>query len=138
MRQRGRLLIVRGEGGRTRRIQGTSFLCLRGSDFLSSNPLAQHHKGVTDLEVGTSNRDVALVPRARGQRIGVDSGARNVVDLFKALPALTDNVLGRRVRYDDCDEVAVGLALRRERLSKGEGDGIWKGSSLPGRTFLLS
>ena len=69
--------------------------------------------------------------------VGVNSSARNVVDLFKALPALADNVLGRRVRDDDRDKVAIGLALCRERLSKGEGDGIWKGSILPGRTFLL-
>jgi len=60
--QRGRSLFSE-EGGRSRRIhRRTGFLRLRGSDFLSSNPLAQHHKGVTDLKVGPSDRDVALVP----------------------------------------------------------------------------
>jgi len=88
------------------------------------------------LEVGTSNRDVALVVRA-SHRIGVDSSTRYVVDLFKTLPALTDSVLGRSIRDNDRDEVAVGFSLRRERLSEGEGDGIWKGSSLLGRAFLL-
>ena len=85
--------INREEGGRLGRIPWTSFLRLRGSDFLSSDPLAQHHKGVTDLEVGTSNRDVALVVRA-SQGIGVDLSTRYVMDLFKTLPTLTDSMLG--------------------------------------------
>jgi len=131
-------LLGRKEGGSFGRTHSRArFLRLRGSDFLSSNPLAQHHKGISDLKIGTSDRDMALVVRARGQSIGIDSSARYVVDLFKALPALTDNVLSRRIRNNDRDEVAIGLALHRERLSKGEGDGIWKGSSLPGRAFLL-
>ena len=99
-------LLDRGEGGRCGRILGTG-LRLRGSDFLSSNPLAQYHEGITDLEVGTSNRDVALVVRAACHGKGVDSSTRNIMDLFKTLPTLTDNVLGRSIRNNDRDEVAV-------------------------------
>jgi hypothetical protein len=79
---------------------------------------------------------MALIDRA-GHRVGVDSSTRYVVDLFKTLPALTDSVLGRSIRNNDRDEVAVGFSLHRERLSEGEGDGIWKVSSLLGRAFLL-
>jgi len=60
------------------------------------------------------------------------------VDLLKALAALTDNVLSRSIRDNDCNEVAVGLSLRSERLSKGEGDGGGSNGELPGRAFLLS
>jgi hypothetical protein len=107
--------------GRNR--SGSSFLRLRGADFLSSEPLAQYYKSITDLKVGTSERDVALVPRAIYQSVGVDSSTRDIVDLLETLPALTDNVLGRSIRNNDRDEVAVSLALRRERLSEREGDG---------------
>ena len=59
------------------------------------------------------------------------------MDLFKTLPALTNNMLGQSIRNNDRDEVAVSFSLHRECLSKTEGDRIWKVSSLPGRAFLL-
>jgi hypothetical protein len=61
MGQRGRCFMDRGEEGRFGRTGLASCLCLRGSNFLSSNPLAQYYKGITDLNVGSSNRDVALI-----------------------------------------------------------------------------
>jgi hypothetical protein len=99
-------------------------------------PLAQHHKGVVDLEVGPSNRDMALIVQAC-KRVGVDSSAGDVVDLLETLPALTDGMHSRSIRNDNHDKVAVGLALLSERLSEGEGDGIGRYSSLCGRMFLL-
>jgi hypothetical protein len=90
--QRGRRFVGREEGGRLRRtLRRASFLRLRRSDLLSSNPLSQHHKGVADLEVGPSNRDMALIVRAC-QRISIDSSAGDVVDLPETLPALTDGM----------------------------------------------
>ena len=94
MGQRGQLLFGREEGGKVGRTPGgASFLRLRGADLLASDPLAQHHKGITNLEVGTSDRDMALVARA-SHRIGMDSSTRYVMDLLKTLPGLPDNVLG--------------------------------------------
>jgi hypothetical protein len=100
--------------------------------------LAQYYESISDLEVGTSNRDVTLVTRARGQSVGVDSSARDIVDLFKALATLTDYVHSGVVRNHHRYEMTIGFTLRREGLSKGEGDGGRRDSALLGRTFLLS
>jgi hypothetical protein len=73
-----------GEGQQWKR----TYLLLRVADTLPSEPLSQHHKGVTDLNVGTSNRDVALVTGARRECICWDLSTWNVVDLFETLTSL--------------------------------------------------
>jgi len=106
-------------------------------DPLARNPLPQHHKGVTDLFVGASNSDVALIMRTFDQGVGRDPGARNVVDLFKALPPLPDNVCSRRIGNGHSHEVTVRFTLLREDLCKVEGEGIQRYSVLLGRFVLL-
>jgi hypothetical protein len=99
--------------------------------------LAQYYKSISDLKVGTSNRDVAFVVRARGQGVGVDSSAGNIVDLLKALATLTDYVHGGIVRNNHRHEMTIGFTLGREGLSEGEGDGSRRDSALLDRAFLL-
>jgi hypothetical protein len=54
--------MIRGEGGRVRRILfRTRLLRLRSANFLASKSLAQYYESITDLNVGTSDRDVALI-----------------------------------------------------------------------------
>src|SRR5438445_13383502 len=112
-------------------------LQLRTLDTLTRDSLPQYHKSITDLLVGAPDRDVALIVRAFHQSIGRDSGARNVVDLFKALPPLSDNVGGGRIWDGHSHEVTVRFTLLRERLCKVEGEGIRRDSTLLGRFFLL-
>jgi len=99
--------------------------------------LTQYYKSISDLKIGTSNRDVALIARAVNQSIGVDSSTRNIVDLLKALATLTDYMHGGVVRDNHRYEMTIGFTLRREGLSEGEGDGGRRDSALLGRTFLL-
>ncbi|KAF8810676.1 hypothetical protein BYT27DRAFT_7209243 [Phlegmacium glaucopus] len=72
------------------------------------------------------------VPWIEMWRSSLGPSAKVDVVEFKALTTLTDNVPGGRVRNDHCDEVVIGLALDRERLSKGEGDGGVRDSTLSG------
>ena len=67
-------------------------LQLSGVDLLARDPLPQHHEGDTDLFISALNRDVALIARTFDQSVGRDPGTRNVMDLFKALPPLPNNV----------------------------------------------
>jgi hypothetical protein len=107
-------------------------------DVFARNPLSQHHEGITDLLIGTSDSDVALVTRTFHQGVGGDSSAGNVVDLFKAFPPLPDNVRGRCIRDGHGNEVTVGFTLLREGLSEVEGEGIRRDRFLLGRFFFLS
>ena len=59
------------------------------------------------------------------------------MDLFKALPPLSDNVGGGRIWDGHSHEVTVGFTLLRERLCEVEGEGIRRDSTLLGRFFLL-
>ena len=114
-----------------------SLLHLRGVYPFLGYTLAQYYKSISDLKVGTSNRDVALITRACGQSIGMDLSTRNIVDLFKALATLTDYMHGRVIRNHHCYKMAIGFTLHREGLSKREGDGSSRDSTLLGRAFLL-
>lgn len=115
-------------------------LCrLRGANALTRHPLSQDHKGVTDLGVGPSNRDVALIARAAFDSISSNPSARDVVDLFQSVTASADDVCSDRIRDRHSDQVTVGFSLLRERLSKVEGDGLRRCSSdLLRRTPLRS
>jgi len=112
-------------------------LRLRGVDLLACNPLLHHHKGVTDLFVGASNSDVAFIVRTLDQSIGRDPGARDVVDLFKALPPLPNNVCSRHIGNGHSHEVTVRFTLLREGLCEVEGEGVRRYSVLLGRFVLL-
>ena len=114
-----------------------SLLHLRGVYPFPGYMLAQYYKSISNLKVGTSNRDVVLITRAHGQSIGMDPSTRNIVDLFKALAILTDYMHGRVIRNHHHYEMTIGFTLHREGLSKREGDGSSRDSTLLGIAFLL-
>jgi hypothetical protein len=82
-----------------------------------SEPLPQHNKGITDLDISALDRDMALIERASGDSIHSDLSARDVVDLSETLASLPDNGSGRCIRDGHRHKVAVGFTLLREGLS---------------------
>jgi len=85
----------------------------------------------------TPDRDMVLIARTFDQRIGRDPGARDVVDLFKALPSLPNNMCSRRIGNGHSHKVTVRFTLLREGLCEVEGEGVQRYSLLLGRFFLL-
>jgi hypothetical protein len=96
---------------------------LRGAHTLTSEALTDDDEGVSDLSVGAPDSDVALVGRAILQSEGGDPSTRNVGDLLEAAALTSNHMTDDGVRKDDGQLEAVGLALCRQGLSKGQGQG---------------
>jgi len=80
---------------------------------------------------------MALVVWARLQRISRDPSARDVVELFKPLAPLPDNVGHSRIWNGYGHEVMVRLSLLREGLCEVEGEAFRRYRGLLDRAFLL-
>jgi hypothetical protein len=91
--------------------------------MLTREALADDDECVSDLNVRAPDSDVALVGRAILQGEGRDPSARNVGDLFEATALTSNHMTDDSVREDDSQLEAVGLALHRQGLSKGQGQG---------------
>lgn len=115
----------------------------KGAHTLAGNALPEDHKGLTELRLGASYRDVAVDGLTIRESESVlenehgDPCARNVGDLFKASALPPDNVTDERVRdHDGHFESRGGVSsLRREFLSEGQGEGVdgGNGGRLPSR-----
>jgi len=81
---------------------------------------------------------MALVAWARLQHVSQDPSARDVVELFKPLAPLPDNVGCSRIRNGYGHEVMVGLSLLREGLCKVEGEAFRSYRGVPSWLAWLS
>ena len=80
---------------------------------------------------------MALIMQARLQHVSQDLSARNVMELFKPLAPLPDNVGHSCIRNGYGYEVMVRLSLLREGLCEVEGEAFRRYKGLLGRAFLL-
>jgi hypothetical protein len=117
---------VRGGGRGSRGRLDALLILLYGRtwhpDALVSEMLAEDDEALTDLGVGTPDRDMALVRRSILHDEGRDTSARDVGDLFKAAALSPNYVTDNSVRNDD-GHLVEGAILRRVVLCEGERQG---------------